>query len=205
MRRVVVGLALGVGFGAGTSVVNGLSSPYLRFGESLAGTPWAKAAKVLSLLLDAGWSWAALGVLAGWLTGSLLRGALSGVAALAGAVVAYYATDTFVFGAGTDTIRWVVTAVPLGFVLGMVGAAIRSRGLMGLAAALVVPVGAAVQMVVMPPRPHMTVTPSIVVAEIIVWTGAAIGVGWAIKRFVGERRSEEFAAQPAEGREIPQP
>ncbi|MFB7289742.1 hypothetical protein [Actinacidiphila glaucinigra] len=45
--------------------------------------------------------------------------------------------------------------------LGMTGAAVRRPGLLGLLAALTVPVGAAVQMVVLPPRPHVTVAPAI--------------------------------------------
>ncbi|MFE7110968.1 hypothetical protein ACFU98_17130 [Streptomyces sp. NPDC057575] len=45
---------------------------------SLTDTVWAKAAKVLSLLVDAGWSWAALAVTMGRLAGTWVRDALVG-------------------------------------------------------------------------------------------------------------------------------
>ncbi|MFE5092307.1 hypothetical protein ACFRCI_18435 [Streptomyces sp. NPDC056638] len=187
MKIMVRGLVFGVGFGAATSLVNALSSPYGELG--MPGTVWGKAAKVLSLLMDAGWSWAALAVVTGWLAGTLTRGALVGALALVGATVAYYVTDLFVWEAGTDMVKWVLAGLPLGLVLGAVGAAIRRPGLIGLLAALTVPVGAAVQMVVMPPRPHLTLTPAIVVAEVIVWMAAALGVGWAVYRFRAQRRA----------------
>ncbi|OAH10857.1 hypothetical protein [Streptomyces jeddahensis] len=194
MKIMVGGLTAGVGFGAVTSLVNALSSPYVELGMPLAGTVWAKAAKVLSLLMDAGWSWAALAVGMGWLAGTRARGALGGALALIAASVAYYVTDAFVLGAplalfATETVKWSAAGLLFGLVLGVVGAAIRRPGLIGLLAALTVPVGAAVQMVVMPPRPHLTLTPAIVVAEVIVWTAAVLGAGWAFYRFWAARRA----------------
>jgi hypothetical protein len=189
MKIMVGGLAVGVGFGAVTSLVNALSSPYGELGMPLTGTVGAKAAEVLSLLMDAGWSWAALAVAMGWLAGTRARGALVGALALIGATVAYYVTDAFVWGAGMDMVVWLVVGVPFGLVLGVVGAAIRRPGLIGLLAALTVPVGAAVQMVVLPPRPHLTLTPAIVLAEVIVWTASVLGAGWAVYRFRAERRA----------------
>jgi hypothetical protein len=189
MKIMVGGLAVGVGFGAVTSLVNALSSPYGELGMPLTGTVWAKAAEVLSLLMDAGWSWAALAVAMGWLAGTRARGALVGALALIGATVAYYVTDAFVWGAGMDMVVWLVVGLPFGLVLGVVGAAIRRPGLIGLLAASTVPVGAAVQMVLLPPRPHLTLTPAIVLTEVIVWTAAVLGVGWAVYRFRAERRA----------------
>ncbi|SFN95928.1 hypothetical protein SAMN04487980_104035 [Streptomyces sp. cf124] len=159
----------------------------------LTGTVWASAAKVLSLLLDAGWSWAALAVAMGWLARTPSWGALAGALALIAATGAYYVTDAFVAGAGTDMVTWWVVGLPFGLVLGAVGAAIRRPGLIGLLAALTVPMGAAVQMVVLPPRPHLTLTPSIILAEVIVWTAAVLGAGWAIYRFWAERRATAAA------------
>lgn len=199
MKIMAGGIVAGMGFGAVTSLVNALSSPYMELGMSFTGTVWAKAAKVLSLLMDAGWSWAALAVAMGWLAGTWVRGALVGALALVAATVAYYVTDSFVSGAGTDMVTWLMVGLPFGLVLGVVGAAIRQPGLVGLLAALTVPVGAAVQMVVMPPRPHLTLTPAIVLAEVIVWTAAVLGAGRAVYRFWAERRAAPFMQRVQSG------
>ncbi|MFI6035957.1 hypothetical protein ACIBBD_17650 [Streptomyces sp. NPDC051315] len=188
------GAGVGAGFGAATSLVNALSSPYVPLGTPLVGTVWARTAKVLSLLMDAGWSWAALAVVTGWLAGAPVRGALAGALTLIGASVAYYVTDTLVLGASPasfvpEMVMWSVAGLLFGPVLGLVGAAVGRPGLTGLLAALTVPLGAAVQMVVMPPRPHLTLTPAIVLAEAIVWTAAVASAGWAVHRFLVERRS----------------
>ena len=191
---MVCGLAGGLGFGAVTSLVNALSSPYAELGAPLAGTVWAKAAKVLSLLMDAGWAWAALAVGMGWLAGTWARGALGSALALIAASVAYFVTDAFVLGAplasfAAEAVIWLVAGLLFGPILGAVGAAIRQPGLIGLLAALAVPMGAAAQMVVMPPRPHVTLTPAIVLAETIVWMAAALGACWAVHRFRATRRA----------------
>lgn len=94
MKITALGLAIGVVFGTATALVNALSSPYSEIGMPLTGTVVGRTAKVLSLLLDAGWSWAALAVLAGRPAGSLVRGAIAGALSLVGATVAYYVTDS---------------------------------------------------------------------------------------------------------------
>ncbi|MFE2932569.1 hypothetical protein [Streptomyces sp. NPDC059278] len=189
MKITALGLAVGVVFGTATALVNALSSPYSEIGMPLTGTVVGRTAKVLSLLFDAGWSWAALAVLAGLLAGSPVRGAIAGALSLVAATVAYYVTDSAVADASTDMGLWVTVGVPFGLVLGAIGSAIRRSGTVGLLAALVVPAGAAAQMLVMPPRPHLTVTPSILVAEVIVWTAAALGAGWAVRRFWTRRNA----------------
>ncbi|MER5989284.1 hypothetical protein [Streptomyces sp. NPDC001787] len=95
-------------------------------------------------------------------------------------------------------VTWLLVGLPFGLVLGGVGAAIRRPGVVGLLAALTVPVGAVVQMVVLPPRPHLTATPAVVLAEVIVWTDAVAGAGWAVHRFWAGRRVvlSERRAQP---------
>ncbi|MET9505599.1 hypothetical protein ABZY42_28400 [Streptomyces sp. NPDC006622] len=193
MRIMVGGLAAGSAFGSLTSFVNALSSPYAELGTRFTGTVWAKTAKVLSLLMDAGWCWAALAVGMGWLAGGRALGAATGALSLVAASAAYYATDAYFLGepfalfAG-ETLMWSVTGLLFGSVLGAVGATVGRPGLPGLLAALTVPLGAAAQMLVMPPRPHATVTPSVLLAEVVVWTAAVLGAGWAIHRFRVTRR-----------------
>ncbi|MFF3949984.1 hypothetical protein ACFYYN_34975 [Streptomyces sp. NPDC001902] len=187
--KIMGGVAVGAVFGTVTSLVNALSSPYTDLGAPVTGTLWGGAAKVLSLLLDAGWSWAALAVAAGLLAGTTARGMLAGPLALIAATATYSAMDHLLVDAGSDVLLWAVVAVFFGPMLGIAGAAVRRPGLTGLLAALTVPVGAAVQMVVLPPRPHMTVTPAIAVAEALVWTAAAAGAAWAVHRFLAERRA----------------
>ncbi|WP_051838105.1 hypothetical protein [Streptomyces sp. NRRL F-2580] len=192
--KIITGVAVGVGFGAATSLVNALSSAYSALGTPIAGTLWAGAAKVLSLLMDAGWAWAALAVATGWRARTWARGALVGALALISATAAYYVTDAFARDEPlawyeSDLALWWAASVLFGTVLGVVGAVIRRPGPIGLLAALTVPVGAAVQMILMPPRPHMTLTPGIVLAEAMVWTAAAIGAGWAVYRFRTARQA----------------
>jgi hypothetical protein len=166
----------------------------VELGAPLTGTVWASAAKVLSLLMDVGWAWAALAVAMGWLAGTRIKGALVGALALFAASGAYYVTDAFARDEplalyATEMFTWWAASVLFGSVLGVVGAAIRRPGLIGLLAALTVPVGAAVQMAVLPPRPDLTLTPAIVLAEVIVWTAAVFGAGWAVYRFWAARRA----------------
>jgi hypothetical protein len=108
MKIMLCGLASGAGFGAATSLVNALSSPYSPLGAPLTGTVWGGAAKVLSLLMDAGWAWAALAVAMGWLAGAWVRGAVVGALALMAATVAYVWTAA-VIGAGWAVRRFRAT------------------------------------------------------------------------------------------------
>ncbi|QCN86487.1 hypothetical protein DDJ31_17145 [Streptomyces griseoviridis] len=121
---------------------------------------------------------------------------------LAVASTAYYAMDTVVFDGGTDTLLWVMVSVPFGSVLGAIGAAARRPGAVGLLAALTVPAGAAAQMLLIPPRPHLTVTASIVVAETVVWTGAALGTALAVRQFLLQRRTSRTTT-PADATALP--
>ncbi|MGY4919503.1 hypothetical protein ACWD9K_30595 [Streptomyces sp. 900116325] len=58
----------------------------------------------------------------------------------------------------------------------------------GPIAALIVPAGDAVQMVVLPSGEYFTTFLPGTVAEVIVWTGAVFGAVWASYRFWRERR-----------------
>ncbi|WP_299540355.1 hypothetical protein [uncultured Streptomyces sp.] len=194
--RVVV---IGALFGIVTSVADAMSSPFMEWGEPLAGTVWGRGAKVLSLVLGGGWAWAALAVGAGWLARTPGRGALAGALALFAATGAYYWCDSWLGETGGSPFLWWVVGTPMGLLLGLVGTAVRRPGLVGLAAASVVPAGAAAQMILMPPRPHMTVTPGIVVAETLVWAVAVAGAGWAVYRFRTGRSAAADGMRGARG------
>ncbi|MFE3455561.1 hypothetical protein ACFXJ8_42275 [Nonomuraea sp. NPDC059194] len=194
MNRIVGAVLLGVAFGAGTSLVNALSSPYSPLGAPLDGTVWGGAAQVLSLLVDSGWAWAALAVGVGWLVGGLVGAGVAGVAALMAATAAYYAMDALLRDEPLswfwpETVLWWGASVVFGSVLGAVGAAIRHPGMIGLLAGLTVPVGAAVQMVVLPPAPGLTATSTTVWAQALVWAGALLGAALMVARFVRRRHT----------------
>jgi hypothetical protein len=73
---VSVAAVLGAGFGATTSLVNDVSSPYGELGGRLVRASWTwvtEVAEVGSLLLDVGWAWAAVAVAAGWLARAIVR------------------------------------------------------------------------------------------------------------------------------------
>ncbi|MET9878745.1 hypothetical protein ABZZ36_29535 [Actinacidiphila glaucinigra] len=169
-----------------TALANPLSSPYTTLGARLTRTVRGGTARVLSLPLGAGWSRAALAVAAGLLVGTPAGGVPAGPPPLAVVAAAYYAMDHHLVDAGSDVLIRAVVGVLFGPFLGMTGAAVRRPGLLGLLAALTVPVGGAVRMVVLPPRPHVTVTPAIAVAAALVRTAAA---AWALHRFLAGRRA----------------
>ncbi|MEV7188219.1 hypothetical protein [Kitasatospora sp. NPDC093102] len=196
LKATTASPGVGLAFGVTVSFVNALSSPYGKLGAPLAGTVWAGAARVFSLLLGAGWAWAALAVATGWLAGTWGRGALAGALSLIAATGAYYVTDAPLRGEPLALYRgelalWWAASVLFGLALGAVGAAIRQPGTAGLLAALTVPVGAGAQMVLLPSRPHPAPTPATLLAEIIVWTAAALGAGCAVQRFRAARRASE--------------
>ena len=100
-------------------------------------------------------------MLAGWWVGrharpaaGMSRGALAGGLALVSATTSYYGADLVLDGSawwGVAPRFWLIASVVLGPPLGVVGAATRLPGPTGVVAALVVPVGAALQTAVLPP------------------------------------------------------
>jgi hypothetical protein len=184
--------ALGSGFGAATSLSN-------RFDSQVEPDSFARVA---SLVLDAGWAWAALAVVAGWLAATPLRGAAAGVAALLAATTVYYAVDSI---AGGDTVawywpellRWWSASVVFGSVLGAVGSFARRPGVVGLLAALTIPFGATAQMILDAPGPGgpIPTTPAESWARLIVLAVAAVGAAAVVARFgLGERQRRAAAA-----------
>jgi hypothetical protein len=142
-------LVLGAGFGAATSFVNDVVSPFDQ-GDV------ATAVRALSLVIDSGWAWASLAFVAGWLAAEPRRGAIAGTFALAAATVAYFVVDSILRDEPLDWYlpelgRWLTATVVFGPALGYVGGRARKPDLIGLLARLTIPVGAATQLVVMPP------------------------------------------------------
>ncbi|HEV3001950.1 MAG TPA: hypothetical protein VGW75_14505 [Solirubrobacteraceae bacterium] len=181
-----VSLVVGATYGAAASLVNRLSVPADAGGSPVAGTVLEPAARAASLVLDAGWAWAGLAVAAGWLVAGRARGAIAGLVTLLAATAAYFAVDHAIHQQWSwgDLRYWGVASVVLGPALGAVGAAIRRPGVGGLVASLTVPVGAAVQMVVLPPGHGGAIVPvEAVWARAIVLAGAAVAAGLLVARF----------------------
>ncbi|WP_167040509.1 hypothetical protein [Salinibacterium sp. ZJ454] len=183
MIRWVPSFALGgFCFGALTALINGVSH-------------WQVLLVIVTQIIGVGWSWAGVGVLAGALA-PRQRGTTATVTLLL-AVIGYYLVDlwrgvyTFLDPndpnyltdprqAGSiilwdalvsDVIFWGVAAILLGFALGRVGGATRRSDLRGLASRLVVPVGAAVEMLAVRLPAHLLVQPDPVVVSTMTASG----------------------------------
>lgn len=150
-------LAAGTALGAGTALANNVPIFLDEVGTARAGrSGWSQAAEFVSLVLDSGWCWAALAVGVGWLSGYARPRvpALAGGLALVAATMVYsYLEAWFQDGSAGGWILqfWLVAALVVGLPLGATGAAVRRPGPVGPLAALVVPVGAVVNMIVVPP------------------------------------------------------
>ncbi|MBB4913358.1 hypothetical protein [Streptosporangium saharense] len=195
--KVVVGaLVFGVGFGAVTSLVNAVSHHYADLESEAATISGASPIEIVSVMIDSGWAWAGAAVAVGWLvtrtnrSSALARGAVAGVVALLAATAAYGFVDTFQSGGPymPEHPVWWVASVVFGAPLGAAGACAVRPGVVGLLARLVVPVGAAVQMVVLPPGRNERI---VVIGQTVVWALAAICVGFVVIRFLGGRRSAQ--------------
>jgi hypothetical protein len=203
MRRCLTVVALGIAFGAATSVVNGASSPYAPLGAHFVGTDWAWMSRLVSFWLDAGWSWAAVAVAAGWLIKSGYNGAAAaGAASLIAAVCSYYTMDMIVHQDSVSTLLsgelafWCGVSVLLGPPLGVVGQLGRRADGIGLVARLAAPVGAAVQMALWNERPNGLVAepPQAAWAKVVVWVVSGIVIlcnlalyAWARRQHKGSR------------------
>lgn len=182
IRGMAVTLAVGAALGAAAAVVNSVPLLLGEGGRARAdrGT-WSQTAEFASLILDSGWAWAAMAVAVGWLVSRDLRpvvgvlaGAVAGCVALIDATIVYDAVPmlfSFHQGFGWGQMPfWLVASLVLGMPLGAIGATIRRSGPVGILAALVAPVGAALNMVVLPPPAESPVADS---ARLTVWVAAA--------------------------------
>ncbi|MFI0421152.1 hypothetical protein [Spongiactinospora sp. 9N601] len=202
---ILVGaLALGAAFGAATSIVNGISISLHDFeSRDYSMTGWS-GPEIVSLMFDSGWAWAGVAVAAGWLltrrsglgrTAEAVHAAIAGPLTLVAATAAYGLTDAVRSG---DFYRWYefggsywfVLGVLLGPVLGLAGTFIRRPGVAGLLARLIVPVGAAVQMAVLPPGRNDVVRG---IGQAVVWTLAALAIGFIVVRFGRTERRRRAA------------
>ncbi|PPK93510.1 hypothetical protein CLV92_110138 [Kineococcus xinjiangensis] len=109
----------------------------------------------LTHVLNAGWAWAGLMVLAGWIARAHLPAVAAAILSAVAAVLAFYAAEAvlldrpFTSSAG-EVEHWLVAIAVTGPGLGLVGALTRSPTLLGLLAGAVVPVGALVELALLP-------------------------------------------------------
>ncbi|GAA4055380.1 hypothetical protein GCM10022214_03220 [Actinomadura miaoliensis] len=191
-------LAVGAIFGAVTSLVNALSGHFADLESREATSSGASPLEVISVLLDSGWAWAGLAVATGWLVtrteqnprAALATGAAAGALALIAATTAYSVVDT-IRGAGaahwyqSEPFFWWVAGVVFGPPLGAIGACIKRPTMIGLLARLTVPVGAAAQMLVLPPGRNDTIT---TIGQAVVGTAAAASIVFAVSHFFNAKR-----------------
>lgn len=182
--RPLLALLIAAGFGCLTAgLVNLADHPLARFG---------------GYLLNAGWAWAGLAVLAGAIAAKPLAGAATGWLAAGVALFAFDTTDAFVDGTALTTalradLSWWAVSLVFCPLLGFVGSQVRRADRIGLLARLVVPVGAALEMVVRPPGGG--VHPQAQWAQWTAWILAALTVLLLLRR-----RSVRSAATAPSGR-----
>lgn len=136
---------LGLGLGVGASSIDAIAG-------STAQTDYWRA---VSMLLNAGTTWAALAFLAGRLAKRLTYGVIAGFVSLGMAVIGYYAHG-MIFGDRMDvatailasiTLQWLLVAVVVGPLLGAIGALSWRRGVIGVIASSSLATGAIVEMI----------------------------------------------------------
>ncbi|MFI6227535.1 DUF6518 family protein [Micromonospora echinospora] len=198
VRWLLLGPLVGTALGAVDSVVNHVPIWLGEVGTARAERgARSQVSEFASLVLNAGWAWAAAAVLVGWLVSrqarpavGLRRGAVAGGLALVSATTAYYAMDVLFDGGVWWDVRtrfWLVGSVLLGPALGVAGASIRRPGPVGTLAALLVPAGATVQMVVLPPPPDSLMAQPV---RLTVWASAAVATVLVIR---ARARREDLA------------
>ncbi|MBB2910678.1 hypothetical protein FHS43_001941 [Streptosporangium becharense] len=205
MKVLVGALTVGAGFGALTSLINAVSHHYADLESRAATTSGVSAIEIVSVLVDSGWAWAGAAVAVGWLftrvgesgPAALARGAAAGALALLAAVAAYSVMEVARSGEPLSSwhqeepLLWWVTSVVFGAPLGVVGACAGRPGVIGLLTRLTVPVGAAVQMIVLPPGRNEVIE---AVGRTVVWVGAAAVIAFVVVRFLGAERRRHSPA-----------
>lgn len=158
LPRLLLVLLLAAGFGALNAVLVHLHArPLAEFG---------------SHVLNAGWAWAGLAVAAGALTRTRALGALAGATAALVGLATYYLVDAALRDVSVATsargdLIWGAASVLVCPVLGVLGSRIGRPGVVALLAALLVPVGALAEMLLLPPGPP---------SPAVTWTRWTVGL-----------------------------
>lgn len=92
-----------------------------------------------------------------------------------------------------EPLVWWAAGVIFGAPLGAVGACAARQGVAGLLAGSTVPVGAAVQMIVLPPGRNEVIA---TIGEAVVWTASAVSIGFLVVRFLSVERRRPSPAGP---------
>ena len=174
--RGIAAVAAGALFGAVSTWLNAPTDSYV-----LDDSP----RRVASLVVNAGAAWSGVAVLGGWVVGSVRRGLLGGPLSLLPAVAVYYLVGAVVRsenpGGSRDLIAYFsLYALVAGPALGAAGGLIRRRGVLGMAAALVVPVGILVELAWRSLTNALPPDPARPVADLILGGLAVIGVAAAV-------------------------
>lgn len=199
MKGELRGIAVGVGLGMTTSVadhvVGWLGQDGLARGDRSAA---GQVADFVSLILDAGWAWAAAAVLAGWLArragGRLWTAAIAGSLALIVGTFIFYGWRRELGSPSTG--YWVAASVIFGPVLGLIGSLTRRRDWIGALAALVVPAGAVLNTLWLPVDPNSPLAHSITV--LIFGASSAAAVVILVRAAHPRRQSTAELAQGSE-------
>lgn len=169
-------LVVAAALGAADALVNDMAD------SAGFATTTRSALEIAGVVLNAGWAWAGLAIWAGWIVGrarpAWLHAAIAGVVVLSLATAFYYLVKTGLQGLSPRTrsdslLAWWSVAVWVGPLLGVVGALTRRRDVVGWFAALVLPAGAALQMVVLPPGHTALVVER---GQALVWVAAVVMV-----------------------------
>ncbi|GDY33337.1 hypothetical protein GTS_49700 [Gandjariella thermophila] len=117
-----------------------------------------------------------------------LAGALMGCVALLVATFTFYGINLLLKGSfwWGQVYFWWARSLALGAPLGAVGATIRRPGLGGVLAALVVPVGAALNVIVLPPPADSLMAKPVLLT---VWGAATTAAVLIVARAIRARRS----------------
>ena len=185
----------GLIFGTATSWANGLDAPFL------------------AQFFGMGWSWAAVGVACGWVAPTKRIALVGSTCALLSAVLTYYVSDlargvydvidpadaalshvtTGWTVALADLSYWMVAALLVGPLLGVVGHAIHRTDRLGLLAELVVPTMMVGNVLLVTARLGRFQQPGSLAAHAVIVGLAVLWAGWAAAR---RRRLSRSAESP---------